>query len=651
MANIKYLSARRYQVGWYDELPDPYEDSNYSAHSTNNKPGQNAYWNFLGIDGSKIYESWIKFSFTDEDMLNPQQVGSINFNLRFEFHKDRSSAKNDIPIRCYIFPTDLDKAYKIRTSSQMEKDKKYITYAETEVDFDNLYKLANFNLTIKNPTSNTYLAVLKIHPDYETSGWCPVVWYGQGAVGGALNSTARAWKSNEILPSSYDITFEKSDGDSQVVKAEYNDSLKGSYITNIPTASKNYYTFKGWASTENASTRNENLYKSTGKLGPFTSDTTLYPVFQKNRGTLEIECKGITRSNCQIIEPNHSFIIEQDKITFTYDTNDEVRIMALIATKPGYQFINWTANSSSPFSSPFSYKFEKIINCGPTDNEKAIKMSIPDIEQINYTIQYQIGNFIIEKINKKYGDTINEKIITQAELKFKNCTELGDFFEVYGSNELFEVSVITELSDEEKVTFGELNWKEQVPESLDERNKNKTNIITLIDTSPLSFEIPELNTVENIFAQINSGSETTFGQEISINDNSQAIATNKDDYTPPDDTIIDLTQVQINIWNGIGMGQNFTFIIPHYEPIIIYREAGTYTLTPEDNAIELGGSWWTTHQGSPFAEFYLNFFNGASQILYLDKGITLYPVSTDKTLWVDNKYFNPEFQIWKEGGN
>ena len=71
MANIKYLSARRYQVGWYDELPDPYEDSNYSAHSTNNKPGQNAYWNFLGIDGSKIYESWIKFSFTDEEMLNP----------------------------------------------------------------------------------------------------------------------------------------------------------------------------------------------------------------------------------------------------------------------------------------------------------------------------------------------------------------------------------------------------------------------------------------------------------------------------------------------------------------------------------------------------------------------------------------------------
>ena len=74
-------------------------------------------------------------------------MGSINFNLRFEFHKDRSSAKNDIPIRCYIFPTDLDKAYKIRTSSQMEKDKKYITYAETEVDFNSSYKLANFNLS------------------------------------------------------------------------------------------------------------------------------------------------------------------------------------------------------------------------------------------------------------------------------------------------------------------------------------------------------------------------------------------------------------------------------------------------------------------------------------------------------------------------
>ena len=660
MANIKYMSAKRYQVGWYGELPDPYEDPNYGAHSTNNNPGQNAYWNFLGIDGSKIYESWIKFSFEEEEMLNPQQIGSVSFNLRFEFHKDRSSAKKAIPIICYIFPVNLDSAYKIKTTAQIEKDQKYVAKSEEVlVDFDNSYRKYTFPITLRSSSNspllnNTYFAVLKIHPSYETSGWNPVVWYGKDAVGGSLNSTTRAWKTTEIIPAEYEIYYkDENDKIIETYIAKYDSELGGSYITPIPTASKDYYTFKGWATTKNASVRDENLYKSTKGLGPFTSNTTLYPVFEKNTGTLEIRCNGITSDNCSIEEleeNNHRVVVNPNKITVTYNTNAEVSISIRIITKPGYQFTDQTEE-------PFKYDLTKKIKCSTSENEKYDSITITDIEQINYTIQYQIGNFIVEKIpNINYGDAIDEKEITQAVLTFKNYTELGDFFEVYKSedmsNELSIVSVITNFS----ITFSRLNWKEQVPENYTERSK--TNIITLNadEGATLSFAIPKLTTTENTFATINDDSKiTTFGQSISITDDGQGQATIVT-YNPTD-TIIDLTQTQINIWNDIGMGQNFTFVIPNEDEIEIYRPVGEYELKPksEENGTLFagGGIWWTTHQYSPFAEFCLDFsVEDSPPKLYLDKGTTLYSVKTSKKqLWVGDKYFDSESQTWIEGGN
>ena len=119
---------------------------------------------------------------------------------------------------------------------------------------------------------------------------------------------------------------------------------------------------------------------------------------------------------------------------------------------------------------------------------------------------------------------------------------------------------------------------------------------------------------------------------------------------------MDLTITIDNIWGSLVKGKKFIFKKNNDDDItniIINYNAEDQTFLGTNDTLAGYGNWWTTHRRSPFAEFYLDFDNGAR--IYLEEGVTLYPVNKNKYLSYGNKYFNPVDQTWKtkldiEGG-
>lgn len=317
-ANLQFIKADKYKVGWETSLQDPYSVTSYVSDK---------YWNYIGRANNNEYETWIKIGFTDTEMSQPEKVASITFQLQFEYHSGANySAKDNVGIICYIYSVssyETDKYY-LKSASTMDKDKKYLGRHKFLVNIPSgsSWNKHSFQMTLNSPPKECYI-VLK--PENET--YCPTVHFGKDSVGGNINSTSRAWKTTATpVPASYKITLNPnngafSDGSTSSKTVETNSS---GYVT-LPSVSRSYYTFLGWGSN------NLQGYQQ------FTNDTSLSAQWSKNTGKLKIT--NLTSSNCSKVEVSDTsatVVIGSDGTSITYNTGNNLKITVKPTFKDGY---------------------------------------------------------------------------------------------------------------------------------------------------------------------------------------------------------------------------------------------------------------------------------------------------------------------------
>jgi hypothetical protein len=89
-----------------------------------------------------------------------------------------------------------------------------------------------------------------------------------------------------------------------------------------------------------------------------------------------------------------------------------------------------------------------------------------------------------------------------------------------------------------------------------------------------------------------------------------------------------------NSWSNVKKGCKFRFYDKEggYYYWLIKDTDGGYTNEDEFPPSIANNYWWTTHQDSPFAEFYID-VNDPDPGIKINQSITFYPINSEKYIW------------------